>query len=398
MIIIDKPYVSEFLKQTLIKYQFPVLNTPQLKDLNLDGDINYWSELQAIEHFKNNPETRLYTNSENAIKWISENLTFTDLPKNINLFKDKFLFRDLVKNLYPDVYFKSLSVNDFENLDIQNIPKPFIIKPAVGFFSMAVYRVNSDTEWPLVKTKIHKELDSVKNIYPKEVMDTSRFIIESIIEGDEYAIDAYFNSQGKPVILNIMKHVFASGNDFSDRLYITSYKIITENLMEMENFLGQIGKLSGLKNFPLHVEVRKIKGKKSVPIEVNPLRFGAWCTTADATWMAYNYNSIEYFLTDKKPDWDKLLNKKKGSTFAMMVLENSTGYEARQIKSFDYEKLLTNFTKPLELRKINYHEYPVFGFLFAESKNQHLSELKRILKSNLREYVELKKGEKVTNK
>jgi len=389
MIIVDKPYVSEFLKQTLIKYQFPVLDTPQIRQFGLNGNINYWSEKKAIEHFKNNPESRLYTNSENAINWISENLAFTDFPRKINLFKDKFLFRELVKDLFPDVYYKGFTVSDFDHINISEIPKPFIIKPTVGFFSMAVYRVNSDLEWPLVKSKIIKELESVKDIYPKEVMDTNRFIIESIIEGEEFAIDAYYNSEGEPVILNIMKHVFASGNDFSDRLYITSANIIRENLSEMEQFLQEIGKLANLKDFPLHVEVRKHPGGKSVPIEVNPLRFGAWCTTADTTWMAYNYNSIECFLSNKKPDWDTLLADKNDKTYAMMVLENSTGYHASQIKSFNYSKLLSDFEKPLELREINFHEYPVFGFLFAETRNLNFAELERILKSDLREYVQL---------
>jgi len=389
MIILDKPFVSEFLKQTLIDFQIPVVKTPQVEDFNFSGKYNYISENEAIECFRKNPSTRLYTNSENAINWISNNLSFTHLPEKIKLFKDKYLFRELVSGLYPDVYYKSITVVDFDKLNINEIPKPFIIKPTVGFFSMAVYRINSDAEWPLVKSEIMNELQAVKNIYPKEVMDTGRFIIESIIEGDEFAIDAYFNSFGKPVILNIMKHVFATRNDFSDRLYITSDEIIRENLKEMELFLTEIGELAGLSNFPLHVEVRKFPGKRSVPIEVNPQRFGAWCTTADATWMAYQYNSIAYFLNDKKPDWDQLLASIKDKTYAMMVLENSTGYHSSQIKQFNYDKLLATLEKPLDLRKIDFNQYPVFGFLFAETRNQNFAELDRILRSDLREYVEL---------
>ena len=210
MIILDKPYVSEFLKNTIQKNQIPLIETNNLNQFILGDGINYISEHHAIEHFRKKPESRLYTNSENAINWISKNLDFTHLPKKINLFKDKFLFRQLVSNLYPEVYFKEITVADFDYFDVDIVPKPFIIKPTVGFFSMAVYRVNSNSEWPEIKSKILNELQAVKNIYPKEVMDTGRFIIESIIEGDEFAIDAYFNSAGKPVVLNIMKHVFAS--------------------------------------------------------------------------------------------------------------------------------------------------------------------------------------------
>jgi hypothetical protein len=390
MIILDKPYVSEFLKSTISGNLIPVLKTPLLDELNLNGNFVYKTEAEFIEFFKQNPDERLYTNSENAINWISRNLSFTSIPEKINLFKDKVLFRDLIHNLYPDFWYKSLNVEDFDNIDIKQVPKPFIIKPAIGFFSMAVYRVNSNDDWELVKTKIHKELERVKGIYPREVMDTGKFIMEQIIEGDEYAIDASFNHQGELVIYNIMHHVFASGNDFSDRLYITSEKIMREKLADFGDFLSEIGKLAGLRNFPLHVEVRVDETGKIQPIEVNPLRFGAWCTTADATWYAYGFSSIAAFFSGNKPDWEEIFASKKGKTYAMMVIENSTGHEAVQIKSFNYDKLLADFEKPLELRKIDWHKYPVFAFLFAETRNENFAELERILKSDLSEYIVLK--------
>jgi hypothetical protein len=389
MIILDKPYVSDFLKNTIEKFQIQVVKTQQVNDFQLNGKTQFISEDAAAELMKKHPDTRIYTNSENAINWISKNLSFSHIPEKINLFKDKFLFRELTKDIYPNFYYKLLKLEDFNNLNINEIPKPFIIKPAVGFFSMAVYKVQSNEEWEVVKTKIKEELKAVGHIYPKEVMDTQRFIIEEMITGDEYAFDAYYDADGEPFVLNIMKHVFASEEDFSDRLYITSEKIIREHLQPMECFLRDIGMYAQLKNFPLHVEVRIDKNGKMMPIEVNPLRFGAWCTTADATWYAYNFNSIAAYLNDEKPDWDKLLKEKEGKTYAMMVIENSTGYTADQIKAFNYDKLLADFEKPIELRKIDYHQYPVFGFLFVESRDENYQELERILNSDLHEYVEL---------
>lgn len=390
MIILDRPYVSEFLKNTISENQIPILKTPLLDEFNINGNFVCKTETEFIEYFKQIPDSKIYTNSENAINWISQNLSFTSIPEKINLFKDKVLFRDLIRGLYPDFWYKSLNVEDFDKIDINQIPKPFIIKPAIGFFSMAVYRVNSNEEWEPVKAKIHRELERVKGIYPKEVMDTGKFIMEQIIDGDEYAIDASYDQKGGLVIYNIMHHVFASGNDFSDRLYITSEKIMREKLAGFEDFLSRIGKLAGLRNFPLHVEVRVDKTGKILPIEVNPLRFGAWCTTADATWYAYGFSSIASFFSGNKPDWEKILASKKGKTYALMVIENSTGHEAVQIKSFNYDKLLADFEKPLELRKIDWHKYPVFAFLFAESRDENFAELERILKSNLSEYIVLK--------
>ena len=389
MIILDKPYVSDFLKETIEQYQIPVLKTKEIEAFNLTGGLNYISENEAIEQIRAEPFTKIYTNSENAINWISQNLSFSHIPDKINFFKDKYLFRQLTREIFPDFYFRLVKFEDFDALDIVNIPKPFIIKPAVGFFSMAVYKVSTNEEWKDVKKKIEDELKAVANIYPKEVMDTSRFIIEQVITGDEYAFDAYYDADGEPIIVNIMKHIFASGNDFSDRLYITSEKIIREQLPGLECFLRDIGIVTRLKNFPLHVEVRISNKEKIIPIEINPLRFGAWCTTADAAWHAYHFNSIACYFSGSKPDWNKLLENKKGKTYAMMVLENSTGYDAGSIKKFDYQKLLKNFEKPIELRKIDYHKYPVFGFLFVESRDENFNELENILQSNLTEYLKL---------
>lgn len=59
-----------------------------------------------------------------------------------------------------------------------------------------------------------------------QVLDTGKFIIEENIEGEEFAVDAYFNSKEKPVILNILKHIFSSENDVSDRVYFTSKSVM----------------------------------------------------------------------------------------------------------------------------------------------------------------------------
>jgi hypothetical protein len=47
-------------------------------------------------------------------------------------------------------------------------------------------------------------LGAQSGIYPEQVLDTRSFLIEEYIEGDEFALDAYFDGDGNPVILNIL--------------------------------------------------------------------------------------------------------------------------------------------------------------------------------------------------
>ena len=189
------------------------------------------------------------------------------------------------------------------------------------------------------------------------------------------------------MVLGILKHVFSSDADVSDRVYVSSKDIIEENLTEFTEFADKIGRVAKVKNFPVHIELRKDRDGTVLPIEVNPIRFGGWCTTADISFLAYGFNPYLYYYRQKKPDWSKLLQGKEGKLFCIVVLDNSTGVDTGKIKSFAYDRLLTKFKKPLELRKIDFHEYPVFGFLFTETEEDNFIELKNILDSDLKEYI-----------
>lgn len=388
MFFVDKPYISDFLRRTIRDNKIPVVGTEIAGKMGLlDGTI-ILGEKAAVEAARKcrAEDLRIYTTSENAIGWIAENLSFTGLPEKIALFKDKAKFRELIRPLFPDFYFQKVSLGDLKKIKIDDIPLPFVIKPAVGFFSMGVHKVTDKNDWLKTVSAICADADRHKSSYPKAVLDTGFFIIEQCIDGDEYAFDAYYDSDGAPVVLSVFNHTFSSDTDVSDRIYTTSGKIIEENIGDFTDFAGKIGELAHLRNFPVHVEVRR-NGNVLMPIEINPMRFGGWCTTADMTFLAYGFNPYLCYYLQQKPDWNKVLKGKGEELFSLIVLDNSTGVDINAIKSFDYEKLLLGFEKPLELRKIDYREHSVFGFLFVETGKNNFIELKRILNSNLAEFI-----------
>jgi len=387
MFFVDKPYVSEFFKMTVKDNDIPVVGTEIAKKLGLYSGTKVISEDEAIEIARKTDNPVMYMTSENSIDWITKNLAFSNLPEKIALFKDKLKFRELTKSIFPSFYFKGVCVEDLTKIQFKEITQPFIIKPKVGFFSMGVYKVSSYKEWINTIDLIIEEIEQIKDLYPKEVLDTSSFIIEQCINGEEFAVDAYYNSTGEPVILSILKHTFSSDKDVSDRVYTSSKDIIENNLKEFTNFTEKIGKLAGVKNFPIHIELRRDDDGTLLPIEVNPMRFGGWCTTADISFLAYGFNPYLYYYSQKKPNWSEVLKGKEEKLFSIIVLDNSTGIDVNKITSFNYEKLLLNFEKPIELRKIDYKKYPVFGFLFTETREDNFIELKNILDSDLNEFV-----------
>jgi hypothetical protein len=387
MILLDKPYISEFLLETLERNRIPVINTKIVVELASDRNLHLVSEAEAVANYNGSDASILYTNSENSISWIENNLQHSSLPSTIKLFKNKILFRDLIKDMYPGYFYKGVTIDLIDRLDVSGYSFPFIIKPAIGFFSLGVYKVEHLEEWPETVKTIKKEIDLISGLYPPEVLHTGEFIIEECIYGDEFAIDCYFNKDGQPVVLNIMKHIFSSGKDVNDRVYITSKDIIESYLHSITEFLHEISKRASLRNFPAHIEVR-IDAKGIVaPIEVNPLRFGGWCSTPDLAWYAFGINLYEYLFQQKTPDWNTILTGKENLVFSNIVLNNSTGTEGKNIRSFDYDKLLSDFEKPLELRKADFTKFPIFGFLFCETRMENMQELQRILMSDLKEYV-----------
>lgn len=385
MFLIDYPFVSDFLINTIRDSKYKIVSTKEAKELILDESLNWISENKAIDIIKKDPNTAVYTNSENSIAWIIKNLETSKLPDQIQLFKDKFKFRELIKDSFPDFFYETIELNDIQELNEDGMDFPFVIKPSIGFFSLGVHIIHNLTEWNAAKNELNYK--NLQTIYPKEVIDTSKFIIEEYIEGEEYAIDCYFNTEGEPVILNILHHKFSSGTDVSDRIYSTSEKIIRKHKQAIEEFLIPIGKKAGLKNFPVHVEIRIDANGIIRPIEVNPLRFGGWCTTGDLSWYAFGFNSYDYYMNDKIPNWEQIFKSRNNKIYSIVVLNNNSGLTALEITHFDYDSLAQDFDNVLVMRKLDIKKHPVFGFIFTETSLDNEEELGKILSSNLRKYI-----------
>ena len=385
MILIDQPYVSDFLVKSIKKNNLEIIATPEAKALISDNSLNWISENDARNKILNTPNPLVYTNSENALTWVFNNLKETKLPDQIRLFKDKFKFRELTKDLFPDFLFKKVNLDEIQALDVDELKLPFVIKPSLGFFSIGVHIVHTKSDWIAAQKELNYE--NLKSIYPKDVMDSSTFIIEEYIEGEEYAIDAYFNNEGEAVILNILHHKFSSGTDVSDRVYSTSQNIIRTYKEPIEAFLKPIGEKADLKNFPLHIEVRIDEQGNIKPIEINPLRFGGWCTTGDLGWYAFNFNSYQYFIQNKKPNWNEIFKTKKNEITSIVLLNNNSGIEPSEISSFDFDMLSQDLENILVIRELDFKIYPAFGIIFTETSEGNENELNEILSSDLRKYI-----------
>lgn len=387
MILLDQPYVSDFLLQTIREHRFPVVVTEAAKEFGVEELPSAIPEGEAVRRALGARHPLIYTVSESSIGWIAKHLADTDLPAQIERFKNKARFRRDTAALFPDFPCREIAAEEIDRWDPRELAMPFVIKPSVGFFSLGVRRVDTAAAWVEARAAIQRDLAQARGLFPPEVLDTSHFLIEPYISGPEYAVDAYYDAHGEPVILSILEHRFASEEDMTDRLYVTSDRIVKDNLSRFGHLLESLGRVFAVHNFALHLELRVDAAGRLWPIEVNPARFGGWCTTADLTYRAFGVNPYACFLEQEPPDWSRALQGKEDRLYGLVALGNTTGIEGRQIESFDYDALLSRFPTPLELRPVDFRRFPIFGFLFVETRGEESPELEWALHSDLREFV-----------
>ncbi len=385
MFILEKPYVSEFLVDTIIQHDWAVLDNKAVEESGIeDGAFRLWSTEKAANNYIKQEYPLIYANSENAISWVLENLPKSNLSEYIRLFKDKIAFRELTKKLYPDFYFKSIDYAELKSLSTKEIKFPIVIKPSVGFLSLGVHTVWNENDWGGIISTIDKDMAQAKTLYPEEVVNSSKFIIEELIDGEEFAIDVYYDRNGEPVVLNIFQHIFSDKNDVRDRLYIMSTEIMVKYMAKFSQLAAEIGKLKDVRNFPAHIEVRVTEDGKIIPIEVNPMRFAGWCTT-DVAKYAWGINVYECFNNQIRPDWNEILSKSGREIYYFAMAEVPSNVPRYEINNFDYNGFLSNFSNVLELRRINYKTHPLFAIIFGSTADRE--ELQRIVTAKTENYI-----------
>ncbi len=381
MIVLDEPYVSEPLVAWLESSHHPVLDNAMARSIAADRSLNLVSADEAKNRIDGGE--RVYTNSENALSWIVDNVQNESLVRGISLFKDKAAMREALSALDPDLFFKTCSIDELLELDFDQLELPFVLKPSVGFCSVGVYAIQNREDWEHALADIVQNAASWRNLYPESVIGSGSFILEGYIGGTEYALDAFFDEEGSAHILNVFRHDFASADDTSDRLYITSPSIIRETSAMFTSWLDSVNAIVGARNFPVHVEVRVSEGHVC-PIEFNPLRFAGLGGT-DLSLHAYGYRTYEAFLTNELPDFEAAFKGREDKVYSMSLLNPPA--EASGDEQFDYEALQSRFSHVLDMRPFDVRRVGSYGFLFLETDAETADELAYIQNTDLKEFL-----------
>ncbi len=382
MIILEKPYVSAPLVAYLEEKQIPVLHNDMAEVLKQQGHrLNLLDDKAFVEKYEQSHQ--LYAVSENALVWLYAQLPESELVKKVKILKDKAAFRRICQQIYPDFYYKEVEMKTLRSLNPDELPLPLVLKPAVGFLSVGVYIVRNKAEWQAALDDIDRNFAKQCAVFPDTVVRSEKFVLEQFIEGEEYAVDAYYDAEGKPNIINIFHHIFKSETDVSDRLYCMSKQIFESNYPAFNQFCIDLNGALGLRNFPMHVEFRVDKNTgRAIPIEVNPLRFAGMCLN-DLTRHTCGLLPVQAFFEGTRPDYATMWNGIENDVFSFVVLDKP--YDTN--RKLDFERIKRHFHGVLETRDIMNPAMSIWGFLFTQTAPEHKAELQEILHSTLEEFM-----------
>ncbi|MBO4581237.1 MAG: ATP-grasp domain-containing protein [Bacteroidales bacterium] len=384
MIILEQPYVSDKFIQLAVEQHIPVLDNEMSEHLCRQGyPLQIYNEQAFIaEYFKRG---RIYTMSENALGWIAAHLPDKTLLQKIELLKNKATFRQICSSLYPDFFFCEVQTEALSGINASKLTFPLVIKPSVGFLSAGVHVVNNEREWKAIVEDIRQNFENESKQFPEFVVNTHKFLIEQYIRGEEYAVDAYFDEQGAPVILNIFHHRFASETDTSDHLYCSSLALYNTYEKVFVGFLAETNRVLQLKNFPMHIEFR-YDGTRAIPIEINPLRFAGFCLNELQTHIS-GIHPVWAYLNNMHITKEQMWKGKENDVYSFMVLERPADVPAGSV--FDSEKFTNSLMHVLELRKVE-ADVGVAATAFTRTDAAHLQELDAVLNINMHDFMSIK--------
>jgi len=378
VVIIEAPFVSDLMVETIEKNGIPVLKNEMSEKRVAHGvvlsDSEFCKEYEKIG--------KLYTVSENALGWIYNHIHDKRFLDGISIVKDKSAFRKICRDIYPDFFFKELDINEMEQLNVDSVVFPCVIKPSVGFLSKGVFVVHDKKEYQAAVKSLQNDFAKAGADFPEFVVGKSRFLIEEYIHGEEYAVDAYYDEHESPVILNIFHHKFMDESDTSDRLYLTNKGLFDHYEEPFTAFLTNLNKTMHLRNFPMHIEFR-YDGKKAVPIEINPLRFTGFCLNELQVFISGNH-PMQSFLKGIHISKEEMWKGKENLTYAFTVLDLPSDCED---KTFDEVKFREDFPGVIDVRRVPDKSSGVAATVFLKTETKNLHAFDRIMSLDMHEYM-----------
>ena len=364
------------------------------------GVINPLRDLPSIQVFtkeelRGNPNLRIKTGDKVIIATetvMDEALSKMDddgKRELVSRLKNKVTCRQMLASIFPDFFFQEIPIRDLPKIQLAPNEKYFV-KPIKGYWGSAAFPVDAQTDRVSLMHEIEAQLTKRTNLFSEQVVAKDRLIVEEFLEGEEYAVDMFFDESGQPVITNICHHPLPKNLDYLHVVYYTSYEVYRSLYPKFIEFFHALNQSLQARSIPIHGEFKLHKGKLT-PIELNPLRFGS-DGFADLSFHAFGFNPFLYFAENRAPDWEALWKGREEKIFAFYL-----GYNGTDLDTGHYRPDLRNFRRLfshiLSDTAMNYQDTLAFAVMYIEEDS--LDRIHELLKVEFNEYfVDLKQYSK----
>jgi ATP-grasp domain len=326
--------------------------------------------LQSNLHFTK--DDKVCIASEAAIELVTSRIVDPGKQQAVRLLKDKYAFRQMLGNLYPQYQYQLVKSADIQELKID---RKSIIKPVKGVFGTAVRTIDQDTDLTNLSGELQSELLKNKSIFSDSVLSQEDFLVEQYIEGEEYAVDMFYNSSGDPCITNIYHHPIPANLAYLHVIYYSSKLVFDRIYTKAKVFFTALNKILNVTNITIHGEF-KLDGEELVPIELNSLRCGGM-GLGNLIFHSLGVNPYLYFLNEIEPDWQQLWHGKDQDLFTFFIAYNGKNIDLTTHNP-NYQLLEQQFTEILFKQYFDYQSQLAFGIYFLKETNQNLSLLLEI--------------------
>lgn len=233
-----------------------------------------------------------------------------------------------------------------------------VLKPVRGHVGYGVFCVESLADFD----RACQDLKNDKPVFKDEnyrIWDTSEFILETFLEGQEVVVDMFYDQNGKPQIVNVYLHPESKYKDYEH----LSYRLLPDPILyqKLIDFFNRIYQKLKLRHFPIHAEF-KYSQSHLCPIELNPYRWGA-LGMVELSYYSHQVNAYHHYFKNKAVPKDHL---QADTLYHAFVL----GYipKAWLGKSLD---ALNESAFKAHLKNINHYvclkssEYPFFALAYV---------------------------------
>ncbi|MDD4309567.1 MAG: ATP-grasp domain-containing protein [Candidatus Cloacimonetes bacterium] len=350
-IITGNTYNSKFIEELAKRDDIIAMSGEELENSNI-----YFAPLDKV-----------YVPSETSLSIVMDRMQDKSYVNGINKLKNKYFCREALSSIYPDFYFAKAALADIPSLKFGD--KKVVIKPLKGFFGTGVRIADKDTDLHKLAYEMNLEVESSVKFFPESILSKDEYIIEEFITGDEYAVDMFFDEQGKPAIMNIYFHPEPIIPEYFHLMYYTNKEIFDLYLDTFNRFFTELNGVLNLKNFPIHAEF-KLQDGVMVPIELNPMRYGGF-GLADLTFNSYNFQPITAYFDDKPVDWYAIWKHRKQYNYAWILGYNGkdVNMETKEPNHEKFVQLLGVNNEIMDYVHLNHKTNPVFALAYLRNNN-----------------------------